>query len=405
MQSDCPGHLINSSHPWWRSPLVGYASSLLFILCAFLFLWLQTLKLLYGYFIGSIFVIGTFLVGWIWGMGPGLLALAVGTICTDYLIVPPIHTFAFSLWPDPLSILPFVLIQWLILWLIVRHKNAQAQLLCARQELADYAEQVVVNNRELAESNALSEQANRIKDQFLSLASHELRTPVTSISGHIQLLQRQFKRQSEQNPAFLPAYASLCKVNEQIQRFVGLMNDLLDINSLRSGRIPLRLAPCDLRCLCRKGVEEQTALEGRLLDLHFPPEPAVVLVDEKRFSQVLANLLSNALKYSPHDTTIHVEVKLKPEKAILLVQNEGPLLSKDQQHKIFEPFYRSPEAQSSAIPGWGLGLAISKEIVEQHGGSFWVESSEGKGTTFFVALSLYEDSEMRGPETCHNRPL
>lgn len=368
-------------------------------------MWLQTFELLYGYFIGSIFVIGTFLVGWIWGMGPGLLALTVGIICTDFLIVPPIHTFSFSLWPDPLSILPLVIIQWLILWLITRQKNVQSQLLRAQQELADYTEQVVASNRELEESNAQLEQADRIKNQFLSLASHELRTPVTSISGHIQLLQRQFKRQSEHNPGLLPASASLGKVNEQIQRLVGLTNDLLDINSLRSGRMPLRLAPCDLRCLCREEVEEQTALKDRSIDLQLPPEPVIVLADEKRLSQVITNLVSNALKYSPNDTAIRVEVSQKPGKAILMVHNKGPVLSEEQQKSIFEPFYRSSEALCSTTPGWGLGLAISKEIVEQHGGCLWVESSERKGTAFFAALSLHDGSEPKSQETCGNRTL
>jgi signal transduction histidine kinase len=108
------------------------------------------------------------------------------------------------------------------------------------------------------------------------------------------------------------------------------VNDLLDLNSLRSGKMSICLAPFDLRALCREVVEEH---------------------------------------------------------------NEGSVLSKEQQETIFEPFYRSPDAQSSATPGWGLGLAISKEIIVQHGGRLWVESSKEKGTTFFVALPLPTSSE------------
>jgi signal transduction histidine kinase len=214
------------------------------------------------------------------------------------------------------------------------------------------------------------------------------------------LLLRRLKRQSAQNPELLPVCDSLGKVDEQTRRLTDLVNGLLDINTLRSGKMPVHLALCDLRCLCRRVVEEQQALAGRSIDLRLPADPVVVQIDEGRLSQVVSNLLSNALKYSPANTLIRVEVSQRPGEvilaiyeAILAVHNEGPMLSKAQQEAIFEPFYRSPDAQSSTTPGWGLGLAICKEIVMQHSGRIWVESSEEKGTTFFVALPLSTSSE------------
>jgi signal transduction histidine kinase len=120
----------------------------------------------------------------------------------------------------------------------------------------------------------------------------------------------------------------------------------------------------------------------------------VVQIDEERIAQVIINLVSNALKYSPAGTVIRVEVSQRSGEAILAVHNDdGPVLSKEQQKTIFEPFSRGPEAQSSAISGWGLGLAICKEIVERHGGRLWVESSEEMGTTFFATLPLPTGSE------------
>lgn len=376
------------SSPWWQSSLVGYAASFVFVLGVFLILWLEKFVNVhrYDYFIAIVYVLGTFLIGWIWGTRPALLAIVVVTLCIDYLVIAPIHVFSFYLWPDCLLLLPVVTIQLLFLWLIARHKNTQAQLLRAHQEIANYAEQVSANNQRLEESNEQLAEANRLKDMFLSMASHELRTPVTSIYGHVQLLLQRIKKQSSRNAELLPIRDSLLRVNEQTQRLVGLINDLLDINSLRSGKIPLHLVPCDISHLCRKIVEEQRPLTDRLIDLRLPPEPVIVQADEKRLSQVIVNLLSNALKYSPPATTIRVEITQLPGKVILAVHNEGPALSKEQQKSIFEPFYRSPKAHSSATPGWGLGLAISKEIVRQHSGGLSVESLEGKGTTFSVAL-------------------
>jgi len=101
---------------------------------------------------------------------------------------------------------------------------------------------------------------------------------------------------------------------------------------------------------------------------------------------VIINLVTNAVKYSPENTIIRVCASLESPHVILTVHNDGPAIPQEQQIHIFEPFYRTPEAELSSIQGWGLGLSISKEIVEQHGGQIWVESFEEKGTTFFVRL-------------------
>jgi signal transduction histidine kinase len=172
-----------------------------------------------------------------------------------------------------------------------------------------------------------------------------------------------------------------------------LINSLLDINTLRSGKIPVCLVPCDLRYLCQQVIEEQQTQTDRSIDLRLPADPAIVQVDHGWFAQVVSNLVTNALKYSPVNTPIRVEISQRPREVILAVHNESPVLSQEQQKTLFEPFYRSPEARSSATSGWGLGLAICKEIVRQHRGRIWVESSEEKGTIFFVTLPLTTSSE------------
>lgn len=352
------------------------------------------------YFVGVLSAIWTLLIAWVWGTAPALLSLVVGVVCIDYLVIPPRHTFSLDLWSVLGDFVPFIVLQLLILWLIAKQKKHASHLLLARQEIARYAEDVAEGNQRLteinqalAQCNARLEHANRAKDTFLSMVSHELRTPVTSIHGYLQLLMRRLKKQSEQHPEMLPLHDALGKVDEQTRRLTDLVNDLLDLNSLRSGKISIHLAPVDLCALCREVVEEHQALTGRVIDLRLPADPVVVHADARRLAQVVNNLVSNALKYSPTNARIWVGVQQQPGEAILAVQNEGSVLSKAQQERIFEPFYRCPEVQSSAIPGWGLGLALSKEIVERHGGRLWVESSKEKGTTFFVALPFPTGSE------------
>ncbi|EFH83799.1 sensor histidine kinase [Ktedonobacter racemifer] len=373
-------------HSWWHSPLLGYPLAVLFTAIAFLIPMSEKSVGIEDLFIEPPFVIATLLVGWFWGIGPALLALLLEVLAIDYWLVPPLGSISFFLWPNIVSFAPFILIQLIVLGLIVVQKNYRQQLLHANQEISQHAE-------ELAESNTRLEQADRVKDQFLSMASHELRTPVTGIQGYVQLLLHRLKKQSIQNPEWLPMYDALGKVDEQTRRLTDLVNDLLDINTLRSGKMPVHLEFCELGCLCRRVVEEQQALVGRSIDLRLPADPVTVQVDNRRFSQVVSNLVSNALKYSPKNTPILVEVSQRPGEAILAVHNESPVLTKEQQKSLFEPFYRSCEAQSPATPGWGLGLAICKEIVVLHNGRIWVESSAEKGTTFFVALPLPTSSE------------
>jgi signal transduction histidine kinase len=399
-----PSQRTVASRSWWQAPFFGYASSLLFIAIAFLITWLQTTGNIHTYFVGVLYVIGTFLIAWVWGTPPALLSMVVGVVCIDYLVIPPLHTFSLNLIPVLVDLVPFLVLQLLILWLIAKQKTYASHLLAAQKEIAHYAEDVAEGNQRLVQSNQALVQsnmqlvhANRTKDQFLSVASHELRTPVTSIHGYLQLLMRRLTKQSKQHPEMLPFRDALGKVDEQTRRLTDLVNDLLDLNSLRSGKMPIRLAPVDLRALCREVVEEHQTVTGRMINLHLPVDPVLVHADARRITQVMHNLVSNALKYSPTNAQVCVEIQQGSGEAILAVENEGSVLSKTQQESIFEPFYRCPDVQSSAIPGWGLGLALSKEIVEQHSGRLWVESSQEKGTTFFVALPLLTALESVSP--------
>jgi signal transduction histidine kinase len=383
----------NKHHPWWQSPIIGYPLSLLFVAGAFLIPLLETSWGIRDLFIEAPFVIATLLVGWIWGIGPALFTLIIQLFAVDYWLTPPVGILMFFQWPNIMSYLSFVTIQLVVLWLIIKKKKYQQQLLSAQQELSQRAEDLAASNQALTQSNARLEQADHVKDQFLGLATHELKTPITTIQGHTQLALRRLSRQQPLPANLAPLVASLEKIEAQTRFLSVLVNDLLNISCLRAGKWPLRTQPCDLSQLCREVTKDQSELTGRQIDLKLPSSPLVLQVDEQRLSQVIINLVANALKYSPANTVVQVELSQHPTETILAVHNHGSALSPAQQECIFEPFYRTPETRTSSIQGWGLGLAISKEIVKQHNGRIWVESSAEKGTTFLVSLLTPHQSD------------
>src|SRR5262249_47012766 len=145
-----------------------------------------------------------------------------------------------------------------------------------------------------------------------------------------------------------------------------------------SGKVPLRLTPCNFGNLCHEIIEDLRVFSGRAIELDLPVESLILPAENRRLAQVIINLVGNAIKYSPKNTVIRVYAEQEPEHLILTVHNYGRIIQEEQQELIFEPFYRTVEAEYSGVQGLGLGLSISKEIVEQHAGEIWVESSEEK---------------------------
>jgi PAS domain S-box-containing protein len=227
-------------------------------------------------------------------------------------------------------------------------------------------------------------QLERQKDEFLSIASHELKTPLASLKVLTQLTRRRLER------ADTPVATQLVGMERAIGRMEMLVNDLLDISRIESGKLALRQEPCDFVPLCRQMVDEQSATTDRIITFDAPDAPLEVTVDVDRMGQVLTNLLSNALKYSQASQPVHLRMRQDGNEAIVCVQDHGPGISPAELTHIFDRFYRVPgiEVQSGSGVGLGLGLYISHEIVERHGGRIWAESTVGNGSTFCVALPL-----------------
>lgn len=229
----------------------------------------------------------------------------------------------------------------------------------------------------------------RLKDNFLSMASHELKTPMTTILGQAQLMKRRLSKIPELSADLAFMHGALESIDKQTRRMNSLVDDLLDLYNIRAGKAELHMEPCDLATLCHEVVREQRLLTGRTIQLDVPAAPVIMQADEDRLSQVIVNLVSNALRYSPEDSGVQIFVDKHRDVSIIEVCDTGIGMSQEEQAHIFEPFYRSPKnVCTSSKSGLGLGLAISKEIVERHSGRIWCRSRVGQGSTFIVEIPL-----------------
>src|SRR5919204_2079069 len=226
----------------------------------------------------------------------------------------------------------------------------------------------------------LSSQHRRLQDEFLALASHELRTPLTSIQGYLDLLQRFLQRPGADQQ--LARYATTAQ--HHVRRLVALVGDLVDVTRLQSGKLTLDPAPLEVGALAAQAVETARGLaqeQTHPLMLEGPAEPLWVRGDAGRLEQVLLNLLTNALKYTPPTTRIAVRLRRIGGEVALAVQDDGPGIAADQVPHLFAPFYQVARADRASQSGLGLGLFICHELVTAHGGRLEVQSTEGVGTT------------------------
>ena len=226
------------------------------------------------------------------------------------------------------------------------------------------------------------------REEFMAIASHELKTPVTSLKGYTQVLQARFRKVGDEHAANL-----LTRMDAQLDKLIHLISELLDVTRLETGQLAWHTQSFDLDTLVREIVEEvgyttqrhQIRIEG--------DDSALVSADRERTGQVLTNLLSNAIKYSPQANTILVTHASNTESAIVSVQDFGVGIASEKLAHVFERFYRVSDREHETFPGLGLGLFISAEIVKRQGGRMWVESQSGVSSTFSFTVPLASPPE------------
>ena len=255
------------------------------------------------------------------------------------------------------------------LWLLELLANQTAVLLDARALSAD------------ASALRSREDAARLKEEFLSAAAHDLRTPLTVVLGQAELLERRLAR----DPGARVDTAGVARIAREARRLRDLVSELLDAQRLEQGGAAVNRVATDLRSVV-DAVQRRFLQNGVPLKVKQPDASLIGSVDGKRLEQVLDNLIENALKYTSNGDMPEVHLRSVGGEARIAVVDHGVGIPTAEQERIFERFYRASNVQSITDTGMGLGLFICRRIVEAHGGRVWVEATPGGGSTFVVAI-------------------
>ena len=219
------------------------------------------------------------------------------------------------------------------------------------------------------------------KDDFISIASHELRTPITVLSGFTQLLTRKLDQQGIQE-----SVSMLQKMDIQISRLVRLIDDLLDASKIQAGRLDYEEEPVDLDALVHEMVEVlQASSPAHILRVSGTTH-AVILGDKDRLGQIFTNLITNAVKYSPQANSVDITLSTTEKATLISVRDYGVGIASAHQKHIFDRFYRVHDSSTKTFKGLGMGLYIANDIVKRHGGDITVKSAQGNGSTFIVSI-------------------
>jgi PAS domain S-box-containing protein len=247
--------------------------------------------------------------------------------------------------------------------------NKQKEVIAGAAIISDITEQKEMEER---------------KDDFINMASHELRTPLTSVNIYMNVLRRHMEKANDARGLSLQE-----KIDKQLFSLTELVYRLLDITNIEKGKLTLQKEKFYLKELTEEIVDSLQNLSKHKLVLDWHTKE-LVMGDRERIRQVFINLVSNAIKYSPEDTTIMIGSRKDEGHIHVYVKDEGRGIPKKDVQKIFDRFYQVDEKKGKTYPGLGLGLHICKKIIDAHKGKIWVESELGKGSTFYFSLPIYK---------------
>jgi len=253
-----------------------------------------------------------------------------------------------------------------------------------------YTQKLAETNRELELRSREIERADRLKSEFLASMSHELRTPLHTIIGFSELLGEELEGPlNEKQKRFVQ------HIHNDSMHLLDLINDILDLSKIESGRLELRPEPFDLTAVVTESIASVRALaEAKSIALETLLDvPMAIEADRLRVKQVLVNLLSNAVKFTPEGGRVSVEAGIRGTFVSLTVADTGVGISSDEHKSIFDKFYQVGATTKGVREGTGLGLAITKRLVEQHGGSIHVESERNRGSRFTFTIPLQKQEQ------------
>lgn len=263
----------------------------------------------------------------------------------------------------------------------VRHLTGRTQ---------QWEQAVQTQTDEIRRQKEAAERANELKTQLLHIAAHDMKNPLTAIRGFAEMINRGIVKEER-------AVEVAKMIVDASDRMLNLVTELLDSATIESDDFKLDRQRVDIRALAGSVVKYNQPLAQhkgqRLLFADRPEGPCIVHIDPERMREVMDNLVSNAIKYSPLEKTIWIRLRANESGMRFEVEDEGPGLSQDDQRLLFEPFQRLSPAPTGDESSTGLGLSIVKKLVDLHGGSIRAESRQGQGSTFIVTLPPLSERE------------
>lgn len=260
-------------------------------------------------------------------------------------------------------------------------KNKSGEIIGASKIARDITERIEAE-RQLKLYTEKLQELNNYKDEFMAMASHELKTPLTVIKANLQILE--FKMAADENINFVS------KTLASVDKLISLITNLLDVSKIQSGKLELNRSVFNINVLLKEIIEniQQTSSNHKII-FNNTTETLLADADKERIEQVIVNMLTNAIKYSPNTCDIIVDSVKDDGKLIIGIKDSGIGIPEDDLDKIFTRFFRV-KGMASTFSGSGIGLYISQEIVKRHGGEMWVESELGEGSTFYFSIPAAE---------------
>jgi len=376
-------NVIDTSHysatwtAWWGGDMISDLVIAPFILVWATRPWLNRDIKYWGEFI-SLLLITAFICLTIFGT-PNDMANA--SVFRTYLVFPPLIWLALRMGPRE-AVTGVLLVTSITTWGTAKGYGPFAvdTVSNSLRYLQGFMAVVSVTTMLLVAAICERKKLESKKDEFISIAGHELKTPLTSIKALSQALQLRFERQGD-----MQSSGYLNRVNMQINKLTRLVVELLDVTKMNEGKLILRKEKFDMRKLIDEIVEDMVETSNRNIIIKGRANSAVV-ADKDRVAQIITNLLANAIRHSSENENIIIKIAKKPRFLNVSVQDFGDGITKSEQSRIFERFYQIENPKRNNSGSMGLGLYIAKEIVDGHGGQIWVDSQKDKGSTFSFSL-------------------
>lgn len=266
------------------------------------------------------------------------------------------------------------------------YKDTELEFNLIYNEFTKINNELINNKRELAKKNAELEKLNNLKNSFLSIAAHDLRSPLSTIIGFSDLLiEDTADILNDEDLEFISI------INSSSNFMLGLINNLLDISKIEAGKIELDLVRLDISKLIKNNIKINDFLaKKKNISIIFSQKNKLpnILIDKAKIEQILNNLLSNAIKFSIKNTMIEVSVESIEKEIIIIVKDQGQGIPEHEIEKLFKAFQKTSVQSTDGEKTTGLGLLIVKKFIEAHGGKVWLESTVGVGSSFFISIPI-----------------